>query len=274
MIFSFSKANAMKEPRSLAIDRRLGVIVYSPYDVHKYTGYFGYQTSIIFAEDETIDTMSMGDTSAWQMVPQGNRLFLKPIDQDATTNMTLITNKRVYYFELHGKDAKDINEEGLMFAIKFLYPGDADSTSSLMSHASNVEPDLSNKSLYNFDYTISGPDAISPVKIFDDGKFTYFEFKDKTAELPAIFYANKNGSEGLINFRIMGRYTVVESIRERFTIRHDSDVVCVFNEKLINQRKLVDSGQTSAVRPVEKPVEKPVEEPVKKPTGKGFQTRY
>ena len=77
VFLSFSKANAMKEPKSLAIDRRLGVIVYSPYDVHRYTGYYGYQSSIIFAEDETIETMSMGDSTAWQMVPNGNRLFLK-----------------------------------------------------------------------------------------------------------------------------------------------------------------------------------------------------
>ena len=167
---------AIKEPRPLAIDKRLGVMVYSPYDIHKYTGYFGYQTSIIFAEDEIIETMSMGDTQGWQMIPQGNRLFLKPIDLDATTNMTLITNLRVYYFELHGKEAKDINEEGLMFAIRFLYPNDENSSNTSATKVIGngvVEPDLKNKSLYNFDYTISGPSNIAPIKIFDDGKFTY-----------------------------------------------------------------------------------------------------
>jgi len=103
------EAYAIKEPKPMSVDKRLGVIVYSPYDVHRFTGYYGYQSSIIFAEDETIDQLVMGDSIPWQMVPNGNRLFLKPIDQDATTNLTLITNKRVYYFELYAKEAKDIN---------------------------------------------------------------------------------------------------------------------------------------------------------------------
>lgn len=236
VLFNCENAFAMKEAKSLAIDKRLGVIVYSPYDVHKYVGYYGYQSSIIFSEDETIETMSMGDSTAWQMVPNGNRLFLKPIDPEATTNMTLITNKRIYYFELHGKEAKDINQDGLMFAIKFLYPDDQDSNSNSIAtaSASAAEPDLTNKSLYNFEYTISGPESVSPIKIFDDGKFTYFEFKDKNAELPAIFYSNEKGDEGIVNYRILGKYVVVESVRSRFTIRYGKDVVCVFNEALLN----------------------------------------
>ena len=246
LLLSFENAHAMKEVKPLAIDKRLGVIVYSPFDVHKYIGYYGYQTSIIFAEDEVIETMSMGDSTAWQMVPNGNRLFLKPIDPDATTNMTLITNKRVYYFELHGKEAKDIHEDGLMFAVKFLFPEDPDTTIGTTFVGGSTEPDLTNKSLYNFEYTISGPESIAPIKIFDDHKFTYFEFKDKNAELPAIFYANKTGDEGLVNFRIIGRYFVVESIRERFTIRYGSDVVCVFNEQLIRERATADKANTSS----------------------------
>jgi type IV secretion system protein VirB9 len=241
LIFSFSQAYAIKEPKSMAIDRRLGVIVYSPYDVHRFTGYYGYQSSIIFAEDETIETISMGDSIPWQMVPNGNRLFLKPIEQDATTNMTLITNKRVYYFELHAQEATDINEDGLMFAVKFLYPDDQDSASIGTNNAS-AGPDLTDKSLYNFNYTISGPDIVSPIKIFDDGKFTYFEFKDNESELPAIFYVTSRGTEGLINYRMAGKYLVIESIRERFTLRHDKDIVCVFNENLIAKRGETDKN--------------------------------
>jgi type IV secretion system protein VirB9 len=248
VILCFNHVYALKEAKSLAIDKRLGVIVYSPYDVHKFVGYYGYQSSIIFAEDEVIDTISMGDSTPWQIVPNGYRLFLKPIDQDATTNMTLITNKRIYYFELHANEAKDINQDGLMFAVKFLYPDDQSGSGAGSTHISTgamSEPDLTNKSLYNFEYTISGPDTVAPIKIFDDGKFTYFEFRDKEAELPAIFYSDKEGNEGLINYRMIGRYLVVESIRERFTIRLDTEVVCVFNEKLIKTNKGLDISKTS-----------------------------
>lgn len=231
---------AIKEVKPMSVDRRLGVIVYSPYDVHRFTGYYGYQSSIIFGEDEVIETLSMGDSVPWQMVPNGNRLFLKPIDQDATTNLTLITNKRVYYFELYAKEAQDINEDGLMFAVKFLYADDEDVASTSLGSNTSSGPDLTDKSLYNFDYTISGPSIISPVKIFDDGRFTYFEFKDKNAAIPAIFYINTNSTEGIINYRIIGNYVVVESTRERFTLRNDDYVVCVYNESLIKARAMAD----------------------------------
>lgn len=247
IIFTSFQAYAIKEPKSMAVDKRLGVIVYNPYDVHRFTGYYGYQSSIIFAEDESIDTISMGDSIPWQMVPQGNRLFLKPIEQDATTNMTLITNKRVYYFELHAEEAIDINENGLMFAVKFLYPGDPDSSSPIST--ANAGPDLTNKSLFNFNYTISGPEIVSPIKIFDDGKFTYFEFKDSESELPAIFYVNSRGSEGLINYRMAGKYLAIESVRERFTLRHGKDIVCVFNETLISKREKADKKESKKKNP-------------------------
>lgn len=246
IVFSSISVSAIKEPKPMSVDRRLGVIVYSPYDVHKFTGYYGYQSSIIFAEDEVIETLSMGDSIPWQMVPSGNRLFLKPIDQDATTNLTLMTNKRVYYFELHAEEAADINQDGLMFAVKFLY---ADEDENSMAAAGMIDsgPDLTDKSLYNFDYTMSGPDIVAPVKIFDDGKFTYFEFKDKGAALPAIFYVNTDDTEGIVNYRISGKYVVVESIRERFTLRHNKDVVCVFNESLIKRRQEADRKITRRV---------------------------
>ncbi|MCT4635716.1 MAG: P-type conjugative transfer protein VirB9 [Rickettsiales bacterium] len=241
LLLSSLDVYAIKEVKPMSVDRRLGVITYSPYDIHRFTGYYGYQSSIIFGEDETIETLSMGDSIPWQMVPNGNRLFLKPIDQDATTNLTLITNKRVYYFELYAKEAQDINEEGLMFAVKFLYADDEDATTTSLASTTINGPDLTNKSLYNFDYTMSGPDIISPVKIFDDGKFTYFEFKDKSASIPAIFYVNADdATEGIINYRMVGDYVVVESTRERFTLRRDKSVVCVYNEALIRKRALAD----------------------------------
>lgn len=240
---SVGQAYALKEAKPMAIDKRLGVLVYNPYDVHKFTGYYGYQSSIIFAEDEVIETMSMGDSIPWQMVPNGNRLFLKPIEQDATTNLTLITNKHTYYFELHAEEATSINQQGLMFAVKFLYPDDHDSNSSVANMDSSIGiPDLSDKSLYNFEYTISGADSFAPMKIFDDGSFTYFEFAKHGVELPGIFYVTNSGNEGLVNYRISGNYVVVESIRERFSLRQGKEVICVFNEALIAKHTAADEA--------------------------------
>ena len=84
----------------------------------------------------------------------------------------------------------------------------------------------------NFNYTFSGPERIAHVKVFDDGQFTYFEFSRKNSRLPAIFEVDSDGYEGLVNFRTVGDYIVVESLSSVYTLRNGTDTVCVFNESL------------------------------------------
>lgn len=178
---------AIREPRATSGDQRLRVITYSPNVVFKYVGYYGYQGSIELQEGEEIGTISMGDPSGWQMHPSGNRIFLKPVDQDATTNMTLITNKRMYFFEMHAEKAKNIDDPGLAFIVKFLYPDSEQQSITPENSPSTLVPNLRKLENFNFKYSISGSFIISPIKIFDDGRFTYFEFRDKNAPVPAFF---------------------------------------------------------------------------------------
>ncbi|PIW69780.1 MAG: hypothetical protein COW08_05320, partial [Ignavibacteriales bacterium CG12_big_fil_rev_8_21_14_0_65_30_8] len=83
---------------------------------------------------------------------------------------------------------------------------------------------------YNFNYTISGSTTISPDRIFDDGKFTYFEYGSKSAVIPAFFLVDFEGNESLVNYRIEGKYVVIERVGTRFALRHGQDIVCTFNE--------------------------------------------
>jgi type IV secretion system protein VirB9 len=220
---------AVKEPRATSVDSRLRVMTYNPNDIFKYTGYFGYQGNIEFDSDETIDTISMGDTTSWQIVPSGNRMFLKPIEEDATTNMTIITNKRLYFFELHAAKAIGPDDPGLVFAVKFLYP-DSNTTSMYTFNASYSVPDLSKPEKYNFNYTVSGDESVSPIKIFDDGVFTYFEFRDKNTQIPAIFEVDEDRSEAIVNYQVIGPYIAVEMVASQFTLRYGNEITCVFNE--------------------------------------------
>jgi type IV secretion system protein VirB9 len=93
-------------------------------------------------------------------------------------------------------------------------------------------PDLSRTELFNFNYTVSGDYNITPIKIFDDGQFTYMEFRNKNAILPAVFSVDSNGYESIVNFRIVDKYLAIESISSVFTLRYGADTVCVFNETL------------------------------------------
>jgi type IV secretion system protein VirB9 len=243
LILCAGTAHATRESRPIQIDHRVRIVMYQPDEVFKFMGHYRYQSTIEFGPDEEIKTISMGDSTAWMLNPSGNRLFLKPLEQDATTNMTLITNRHTYLFELHARDTDNIEDKDMIFVMRFIYPdnNDAQIVSNYMDRV--PIPDLENdKDKYNFDYTISGPDEIAPLRIFDDGEFTYFQFRDKNADVPAFYWVDDLGNEALINYRTRGDYIVVERVTKRFTLRHGPQIVCVFNDARLNTKKSA-SGQ-------------------------------
>ncbi len=234
LIFFMNNALAIRESRPMAIDSRIRVMIYSPDDVFKFTGYYGYQASIELAKDEEIVSISMGDTTSWQIVPAGNRIFIKPMESDATTNMTIITNKRTYFFELYAAETLDMRDPDMVFNLRFIYPDDEGSGDHLQTFVeSSAGPDLTHPEKYNFNYSISGNESIAPIKIFDDGVHTYLQFRDKNAELPAIFAVDDALRESMVNYRLAqdnANMVIIEQVFQKLSIRHGKKIVCVFNE--------------------------------------------
>lgn len=223
-----SPAYALKDPKPIASDRRIRTVVYNANEIYKFTGHYDYQSVIEFEEDEEIVTVSMGNSLTWQVVPSGNRMFIKPVQEDALTNMTVVTNKRTYHFELHAETPEGINDPDMVFVMRFVYGrGAGIGVSNLID---SVPDPTAEPEKYNFDYALTGSEDISPIRIFDDGEFTYFEFRDKNAEIPAFFLVHGDGSESIINFRTRNDFIVVERVAAQFTLRHGQDVVCVFNK--------------------------------------------
>lgn len=231
------EASSSSLPRPIGNESRIKIVNYMPNTVFKFVGHYFYQSIIEFALDEEIETISMGSPSPWQIVPAGNRIFLKPVGDEATTNMTVITNRRMYFFEMHAEDADDISDNKLSFIVKFVYPGE-NNFQSVTTYDNDSGPDMSNSQNFNFNYTISGEGTnIEPLQVFDDGEFTYFKFKDINAELPAIFLIDREGLESLVNYRISNKFVVVERVGDRFTLRHGPDIICVYNENLRSSGK-------------------------------------
>ncbi|MDN5247806.1 MAG: P-type conjugative transfer protein VirB9 [Wolbachia endosymbiont of Tyrophagus putrescentiae] len=251
MFFYSGNVLAKQEPRSIAGDEHIKVINYNPQAIHKYTGFYGYQSSILFEEGEAIENLSMGDPTGWQLLPQGNRLFIKPIDDIAETNATIITNKRVYYFEFHAEEATGLDDPRLAYEVRFIYPtlsGGTMYTSSdgnVFSQTNHTTiPDLSDveiaKKGLNFNYSIShvkGSESIIPIKVFDDGKFTYLQFKKVNSDFPAVFMVDSKGYESLVNFRTVDNYLIIERVSSVFTLRNGSNVVCLFNGNMPYKKK-------------------------------------
>jgi type IV secretion system protein VirB9 len=220
--------NATQYSKPIAINPHIRIINYSPNEIHAYTGFYNYVASILFEEGEKIITIAIGDPTAWQITPSGSRLFIKPLQDNADTNALIITDKRVYHFALDAREAGGINDKNLVFETRFAYP--QITFSSPESIQTSYIPDINENSNLNFNYMVSGSENIKPIRIFDDGRFTYMEFPETNVSLPAVFDVDQNGFESTVNMRTVGKHLVIEKVGTVFTLRSDKEYVCVFNK--------------------------------------------
>jgi len=92
---------ALNEKTDSPYDYRIKTVIYNPMDVVQIDGVVGLQTLIQFAPDEVYVTHNFGAKSAWELVNKDNNVFIRPIAELSDTNLTVVTNKRTYYFLLH-----------------------------------------------------------------------------------------------------------------------------------------------------------------------------
>ena len=110
------------EDLPITTDNRIKTYIYNPNEVFLLVLHFGFQSHIEFAKNEEIQTITLGDSYAWKITPLANRLFIKPLEKNIRTNMTIITNKRTYQFDIVAKELEDGEEKDLVYVIRFYYP--------------------------------------------------------------------------------------------------------------------------------------------------------
>lgn len=232
-----SPAMAGKTPHNGVTDARIKTISYHSADVFRITAHYGFSTVIEFGINENIETIALGDSQGWQTIKpeRGNLLFIKPLETNANTNMTVVTNKRIYTFELSAKAAQSHKSKNLSFRIKFIYPNEMDLALANISKSNNngfdpkdFTPAKVEADSWNFDYSYSGDKSLRPVRAFDDGAFTYLQFT-KQNRTPAVFAVDDQGNESIVNYSMKGKYLVVESLGRQFTLRDGSLATCIFN---------------------------------------------
>ena len=237
-------------PRAISEDGRIKTVTYSETDVIQLQGVYGFQTTIKFAPFEKIQNISMGDSIAWQIVPNkaGNILFVKPVEERARTNMTVITDRRIYNFDLSTEASAMAGARPGTYLLTFNYPQDtvleySDSLSSGLPLTYNPAAPFGARTTVsetgvssagapldlNFDYAFKGDEIIAPRMVFDNGEFTYFRFSD-TTDVPAIFSVDGEQNEAVVNYHVEGPYIVVNSVEKQFTLRNGVSEACVFNE--------------------------------------------
>jgi len=215
------------------LDPRVRSLPYSAEQVFQVTGTYGLVTTILFGADEEITQVVAGDTISWQILTSADRrsLTLKPMEKDAATNLSVVTTKRTYSFDLRVNDSKAMQNQ--TFKLRFTYPEDVGlkGTAELWKQAQEAErnPNIRNirRDKVNYDYGFKGSDAARPLWVFDDGLKTFMKF---TGDVPAIFIVDGRRRESLVNYRREADYIVIDKVSRQWTLRYGTEEeTCLFN---------------------------------------------
>jgi type IV secretion system protein VirB9 len=222
---SVAQAPMRSVPIPGSTDPRVQTVMFKEDAVVALRGHYGYQMMIEFGTDERIENVSIGDSIAWQVTPnrRADTLFVKPVEFDAATNMSVITSKRRYAFQLSAQAPDGPGDPSIIYRVKFSYPPDAEAPGG--ENAPALAPIL----VANQNYSVSGGTTNVPSRVFDDGHKTYFEWPAGAAA-PAVFAVGPDGSESLVNFVMRGELMVVERIGPGFMLRNGAEATLVRNE--------------------------------------------
>lgn len=254
----------LESPKPGVFDKRVAFITYNAEDIVKLIGHYGYSTHIRFSDNESIKQIAMGDPGAWDIAPVENHIFIKPVDSDAETNMTVITSHRVYNFELSARwpDTLDsTTDTEMFFQINFKYPhfekeqelalqGLEEEKKQQEQIETFLNENLSSMDKAyprNWDYWYKGSEEIKPDLIFDDGRFTYVRFANNR-EMPAIYTVNEDGTESLVNTNINPAYPdiiTIHKVKQKFVFRKGKAVTCIFNKSFDAKGISIPTGTTS-----------------------------
>jgi type IV secretion system protein VirB9 len=214
-LFGAQGAAAMQDRDARVLER-----YYSPETVYPISGIMGIQTAVLFGEEERIENIAIGDGSNWQVTPnkRANILFIKPIATKKVTNLTIVTNRRTYLFELNSVNQK----AAPIFTLRFIYPPDPDEPEApdltkipaeAMSEANAVQaPKI------NFNWAKSGKSNLWPSEIFDDGTLTYLRWP-KDVSPPAIYSIGADKTESLVNQMVQNDYFVIDFVPSALMLR-------------------------------------------------------
>ncbi len=210
-----------------AADARLTHRLYNADEVVRIDGRMGVQATVAFADDEHIENVAVGDAESWQITPnkRANLLFVKPLATTARTNMTVITDRHTYYFDLIA------NPRGTpLYSLRFTYPAEPKTGTGQPALALNdAERDILggdqapiDPAQLNFAWTSRGPAKLLPARLYDDGESTYAVWA-KGVPIPAILVTNEKGDEGPVNFAVRGDTIVIDGVPTTIVLRVGRD---------------------------------------------------
>lgn len=190
-------------------------------------------SDIALQKGEKIVSVSAGDTVRWVIgdTVSGDgenaraHVLVKPIKEDLKTNLVIITDRRAYHLELTS------TPETYMASVSWTYPHDAllalhrDNSAAEEAATHVVDKGLDIDKL-RFRYAVSGDNPPwRPVRVFDDTHKVYIQFPARLdqGEAPPLFVVGPDGDNQLVNYRVRGRYYIVDRLFAAAELRFGED---------------------------------------------------
>lgn len=184
-------------------------------------------SDITLQAGETVVSVAAGDTARWTVgdTTSGSggskrvHILVKPFAAGLSTNLVITTDRRVYRLQLESTAST------AMAALSWTYPEDdliaIRRQEAATDAAKPVAAALAVERL-NFDYAISGDrPAWRPIRAFDDGRQAFIEFPSNlvVGEAPPLFLVGEQGDIELVNYRVAGRFYVVDRLFDGAELR-------------------------------------------------------
>ena len=234
-------ATAIGAP-AFAEDPRLVERMYDPDTVVRIDGKAGVQATIRFDEDEHIENVAIGDSQKWQVTPnkRANLLFVKPLTERAVTNMTVVTDRHTYLFDLVASPTS----RNPVYVLGFVYPEEPEDAQVAEGEGEDAAPGEAPSEIelaaatdpyavvdpaeLNFAWETKGDGPLLPQRIYDDGNATFLSWPAGTP-MPAILIKDHKGDEGPVNFAVRGETIVVEGVPREIVLRSGENSATLTN---------------------------------------------
>ena len=242
-----------------ATDSRIRSVAYDPEQIVRIVGKSGIQSTIEFATDEKIENVAVGDSSKWQITPnrRASLLFVKPLAAHSRTNMTVVTDKRTYMFDLVAGEAS----AAAVYALKFSYPNEkkaeAPKPAQQVATANSRPTAAAVAEKLHFDWKSTGNKALLPARVFDDGSSVYLAW-DKETPLPAILTQNEDRQEGPVNYQLRGEYIVITPVPANLVLRYGKRSAALWQTRQVIQQSRPAAADTRVAVTAPAPAPPPV----------------
>jgi len=177
-------------------------------------------TDIMLQPGEALGAVASGDTARWVIGDSTSgtgadkrvHVLVKPFAVRLATNLVITTDRRTYHLSLTSGPGAAMSSLAWTYPQDMLiaYKREQDAATAAAPVAAGLDIDQ-----LHFNYTVSGGQpAWRPLRAFDDGRQTYIEFPATLAvgEAPPLFLVGRKGEAQLVNYRLRGRYYVVDRI--------------------------------------------------------------